>query len=463
MVQVSCSAVSSSGGSYGRKKQAVGGAAHGANLLGTAFRSTVIAAVRQPVRTMKLGLASLWSRSREIVGSSLPVDLTPQPMPSAAPGTWQFENLLDAKGFPRTEMGSLEWLVDGKGFFPEMDRQIAAARHSIDVQVFIFDNDDIAVKYADVFRKRASELPVRVLYDDLGSTFAQGKAPETRGPPGFEPPDDMHDYLRANSKLAARRTLNPWMTCDHTKLLVFDQRTAIVGGMNIGREYFSEWHDLMVRVEGPIVQTLAHEFKESWRRAGPLGDFTMGRQPMTRTAVPVAGGIPLRVLRTDLAEGRHEILDATLLAIRGARKRIWIQNPYFGNREVALAVESAARRGVDVRVIIPAAGDSPIMDVGNLITARDLILAGAKIFRYPRVTHMKVMICDGWASVGSANLDTLSLRINRELNLAFSDRAEIRELENKVFFPDFRKSTRVLLSETKTPAAAVTRVIVGQL
>ena len=184
---------------------------------------------------------------------------------------------------------------------------------------------------------------------------------------------------------------------------------------------------------------------------------------MARTAVPVVGGIPLRLLRTDLAEGRHEILDSTLLAIRGARKRIWIQNPYFGNREVALAVESAARRGVDVRVIIPAAGDSPIMDVGNLITARDLILAGAKIFRYPRVTHMKVMICDGWASVGSANLDTLSLRINRELNLAFSDRAEIRKLENKVFFPDFRKSTRVLLSETKTPAAAVTRVLVGQL
>ena len=72
-----------------------------------------------------------------------------------------------------------------------------------------------------------------------------------------------------------------------------------------------------------------------------------------------------------------------------------------------------------------------------------LMQAGAKVFRYPKMTHMKAIICDQWACVGSANLDTLSMRINRELNLAFSQPAAVRELETKVFQPDFSRSRRL--------------------
>jgi cardiolipin synthase len=179
--------------------------------------------------------------------------------------------------------------------------------------------------------------------------------------------------------------------------------------------------------------------------------------------MPVADGIALRILRTDPAEGRHEILDASLLAIRGARKRIWIQNPYFANDDLALAVEAAARRGVDVRVIIPKGGDSTLMDAGNLSTARGLILAGAKVYRYPKMTHLKVMICDDWASVGSANFDTLSMRINRELNLAFSDRTVVQELVRSVFLPDLRQSRRVYLKETEGIANIMAETIADQL
>jgi cardiolipin synthase len=78
----------------------------------------------------------------------------------------------------------------------------------------------------------------------------------------------MFSYLEDGSKVKARRILDLWLTCDHTKLLVFDSRTAIIGGMNIGREYDSERHDLMVRVEGPVVQSLAREFSRAWRKAG---------------------------------------------------------------------------------------------------------------------------------------------------------------------------------------------------
>jgi cardiolipin synthase len=93
-----------------------------------------------------------------------------------------------------------------------------------------------------------------------------------------------------------------------------------------------------------------------------------------------------------------------------------------------------------------------------------LIEAGAKIYRYPRMTHMKVMICDGWAQVGSANLDTLSMRINRELNIAFSSPAAVKALEQQVFQRDFRASGRITHEETTSSAIApVAEAVADQL
>ena len=465
IAHVSCS-TTTSGGRYGseRREQNNDALTSGGNYLKTAFRATAVAAVRQPVTTVKLGLANLWHRPREIIRGNLPRDSSPQPALADAPGTEQFEKMLDKRHFPRAESGTLKWLVDGAGFFTELDHQIAVARKSINIQIFIFDNDDIGVRYADTLKRRSADLPVRVLFDDLGSTAAYTAAPRTLGPPGFVPQVDMHDYLRNQSKVRARRILDPWLSCDHTKLLVFDQSTAILGGMNIGREYYSEWHDLMVGVEGPVVASLSRDFNRAWRKAGAWGDFALFRKPaIFRHPEPVTEGVPLRVFRTDPAEGRYEILDATLLAIRGARKWIWIENPYFAHDDIADALARAARRGVDVQVILPGRGDSTIMDSGNLATANGLIRAGAKVFQYPKMTHMKVMICDDWGCVGSANFDTLSMRINRELNLAFSHKASVAELEKKVFQPDFKRSRKIRLTETKSAADGFAETIADQL
>ena len=431
----------------------------------SSVRATGLAVVRQPATTLRTGLAMLWHRPREAVTGNLALDeLAPAPQPAEIPGTPEFEALLDRKGMRHPQPGSLSWLVDGPGFFPELDRQIGKAKASIDLQVFIYDNDDVAVSYADKLKAKSEQVPVRVLFDDLGSTFAHTAAPETPGPPGFVPPVDIAFYLRADSKVRVRRSLNPWLICDHTKLLVFDQQTAILGGMNIGREYYSEWHDLMVKVEGPVVGSLGREFNRAWRKSGIWGDFSIFHYPKA-IAVPQPGprDFPIRLLRTDAGRGETDVLDATLLGIQAARKRIWIENPYFAHDETARALAAAARRGVDVRVILPERGDSTIMDAGNMATARGLIQAGAKVYRYPKMTHMKVMICDGWAHLGSANLDALSLRINRELNLAFSDATAIRSLENAVFLPDFRVSRLVKLEETQAPVAPLAETIADQL
>jgi cardiolipin synthase A/B len=425
------------------------------NIARTAFRATAIAAVKQPLTTARTGVTVVWQRPGDFLARTFGTRAYSSTAMPSAPGSGEFERELDLRKLPAAELGTLEWLVDGPGFFPEFDRQLAAARQSVDVQVYIFDNDDIGVRYADALRDRAEEIQVRVLFDDLGSTTAWAAAPETPGPPGFAPPGDMQEHLTASAPgVSVRRTINPWLACDHTKLLVFDKRSAILGGMNIGREYFSEWHDLMVRVEGPVVATLAGDFNRSWNRSGPAGDLGRLRKPARiPQPAPVDGCFPIRVLRTDPAGGRLEILEAMVMAIRGARRRVWIENPYFAHDGVSSACEDAARRGVDVRVIIPAESDSGIMAAGNLATARGLIEAGATVLRYPRMTHMKVMLCDGWATAGSANLDILSLRINRELNIAFSHANAIRSLEKAVFLPDFRRSRKMTLADV-TPADA---------
>ncbi|RYD25023.1 MAG: phosphatidylserine/phosphatidylglycerophosphate/cardiolipin synthase family protein, partial [Verrucomicrobiaceae bacterium] len=382
----------------------------------------------------------LWHRPREIVSANVnvPLKLALTPPPEEIPGTQAFERLLDRSNIPAAKTGTLKWLVDGKRFFPDLDRELAAAKRSVDLQVYIFDNDDIAVRYADKLKERSKDINVRVMFDDMGSSFAQTSPPETPAPKGFVPPTNMPLYLRSGSELEVRRTLNPWLVADHSKLILVDNRIAYIGGMNVGREYFNEWHDLMIRIEGPIVADFQRDYNRTWRKAGPYGDFGLLRPPrFTRRVPPVGDGAPVRVLRTDPAEGRYEILKATLMGIRAARKRIWIQNPYVAHDDITMAIEEAARRGVDVRMILPARGDSTIMDVANIAVARRLIQAGGKVYNYPLMTHMKVMICDDWACVGSANLDTLSMRINRELNIAFRDPGQVKELVDKVFLPDF--------------------------
>ncbi len=436
----------------------------GAGLAGTLFRATAISTIKQPFTTLRLGGAILWNRPREIISANIPIDLNQGPQPTAIPGTPEFEILLDQANIPPNESGTVTLLLNGNRFFPALQKHIASATTSIDCQIFIFDNDDVGVRCADWLKQRSNQIPVRVLFDDLGTTFAHATAPLTLGPPGFIPPANIQSHLTENSGVRVRRIINPWLVCDHTKLIVFDRKTALLGGMNLGREYLSEWRDLMLRVEGPVVASLTDQFERAWRKAGPAGDFAR-IQPGPNTPPPPASpqDFPIRILRTNAATGRHDILHATLLAIRAARKRIWIENPYFAHDDIALAVATAARRGVDVRIIIPSRGDSTIMDVGNLATAHDLILAGAKVYQFPRMTHLKAMICDDWATLGSANLDTLSLRINRELNIAYSHPQAIRDLETQIFRPAFRQSNPLTAKAAQTTLGPLAETLADQL
>ena len=469
IVAVGCVVLTACGGlsrnaALSQPEQALDPVSGAGNLALTSFRATAVAAIRQPVSSARTGISLTWSRSREIVVGNVPVNLEPATLPEHAPGSDGFERALDAEGLPLAIPGKVTCLVDGPAFFGEFDKLMDGAERSLDLQMFIFDNDDIAVRYADRLRDASSSVKVRVMFDDMGSNWAAVAAPETPRPEGFKPVLDIERHLKTDSEVKVRRTLNPWLVADHTKLIVVDDRVALLGGMNIGREYFSEWHDLMVRVDGPVVSELARDFEKSWRHAGPWGDlsFVLPKRDIPEIKGPPVEGL-VRLLRTDAKDGRIEIFRAQIAAIRASRKRIWIQNPYVASDEVIRAVAAAAKRGVDVRVVLPSRNDSALMEANHLHAARELIQAGAQVLRYPGMTHMKVMLCDDWVTLGSANLDTLSMRINRELNIAFREPRAVRQVEQGIFEKDFRVSRPMLLSETESAVAPFAESLADQL
>lgn len=431
------------------------------------IRATVVSLIRSPLSTARASVLVAGQRTHALVTGSIALPSAGKLAPDAPPpGSEGFERLLDRLKLPARTTGKISLLVDGSEFFPELHRAYRAACTSIDTQVFIFDNDDTGVACADLLKQRSREIPVRVLIDHLGTQIAHKVQPKTAPPSGFTSPKYMGTYLGSGSKVHVRSTTNPALLCDHTKLHVIDHRVAYVGGMNLGREYQSEWHDLMAKIEGPVVHDLAGVFNAHWNHEDALRNWTLLNTSASRNAAPdvppVSGAYPLRILRTDLVEGRHEIVTAFRVGVQTARRRVWVHTPYLSEEGMIQDFMDAAARGVDVRIVIPGQGDSDIMQSVNENSASRLVEAGVKVYRYPGMTHMKVVMCDEWAMFGSANCDTLSLKLNRELNLASSARQFVRMIEQRIFKADFPRCRR-FAKNTPGVQSSAARVLGNQL
>lgn len=354
----------------------------------------------------------------------------------------EWERQLDALVGPEQYRGSMKPLIDGEAFFVALVQAIQDAQESVEIRLYIFDSDDYALRLADLLKERSREIRVRVLVDRFG-TLAAAQVP-SRSPyySGRKPPLSIADYLRKDSAIEVRVVNNPWLTSDHTKVIVVDGGKAFVGGMNIGREYRYEWHDLMVEVEGPIVGRLRKDFEKRWAHTGIGGDLafavaTLKEEPhVGQTDAPDFMTIRPLYTRT----GDPQILRAQLAAIRRAKSRIYIQQPYVSDDAVIAELIRARQRGVDVRVILPTRNDSGFMNSANLIAARAFLNSGVRVYGYPGMTHVKAALYDGWACVGSANFDKLSLRINQETNLATSDPRFTERLRRDLFEADFARS-----------------------
>ena len=401
---------------------------------------------KRPVPTLGLLFTSVVTVPADTLAPKPTWALNWKPLPPLNDGRGmdlvEWESHLDAMVGGDVSSGKLDYLVDGKAFFPDLIDAISRARESIRLRLYIFDNDDYALKIADLLKRRSQEIDVQILLDGLGTIGTVSAEPAYTPDYSPEGPTSIVRYLRHDSDIQVRMIDNPWLQGDHTKAVIVDDDLAYTGGMNIGREYRYEWHDLMVRLRGPVVARLASDFDEAWRRAGPPGSLLVKKTGTTPgdTGV-IADGHSIRLLYTE--PGRPQILRAQIEAIRRARQRIYIQNAYFSSDAILYELAKARRRGVDVRLILPVQSDFGIMSRSNAVAANLMLKNGVRVYIYPGMSHVKAAIYDGWACLGSANFDRLSLRINREMNLGFSNEDTVNRLVEAVFEPDFQRSVEL--------------------
>lgn len=372
------------------------------------------------------------------------LDNTPVPDVSYAEGMdlEQWETDLDKIVGHKSSTGKIEFLVDGEQYFTRMLESFGEAEESIDIRTYIFDNDDFSVEVADVLRDKSKDVRVRIQIDALGNLLAMQTDADSQ-PVAYSGPLSISNYLRKGSNVKVRNRANPHMYMgDHTKTTIVDGKTAFVGGMNIGREYRYDWHDLMMEVSGPIVDQLQYDSDKAWARASVFGDVAnfiriLGGKKKRADSE----GYPVRVLYTRNFDS--QIYRAQLEAIRRSKSFILIENSYFSDDLMTYELARARRRGVDVRIILPTRGNHGFVHASNQVAINTLLDYGIRVYIYPGMSHIKAAIYDGWACVGSANYDKLSLEVNKELNLATSHADTVNSLLDQVFIPDLAISKEI--------------------
>jgi cardiolipin synthase len=310
----------------------------------------------------------------------------------------------------------------------------------VHINTFIFDNDDVAINIADELRRRADKVKVDVIMDRLASMAAARISPATPPPTPYTPPESISAYLKKDSRVYVRAFLNPFCSYNHSKVYLIDGSFGWLGGMNIGREYRSEWHDMMVELRGPVVDSLENGFRLDWAHAAPLGDLAYlqallaSRKPR-RAIASTEPWIQVRLLRTTTLQ--KSFAKAVLQSFRNARNYVYVENPYLFDKQVMSNLVRARERGADVRVIIPHVSDSRFGSRAELIAANYLVGQGVRVFFYPGMTHVKALLADDWACVGSGNLNQFGLRLCQEHNVATSDPLFSAHLKRALFDEDF--------------------------
>lgn len=317
----------------------------------------------------------------------------------------------------------LALLKDGSETFPAMLDAIAAARSTICLETYILKSDRIGGLFAEALAERArAGVEVNLLYDDWGSSVSGAylRALAAAGVRALA----FHPIRFAGS---ARELFGRVAHRDHRKMLVVDGRVGFAGGINIADVYVSSggrpgWRDTHLRLEGPAALELEYFFLHTWRRAGgaPLDEARYGGQGRRR-ADPLVS-----VVSSHKRHGRTGIRDAYRDAIRSATERVWITNAYFlPTLPFIRNLIEAARRGVDVRVMVGGTTDVKAVLFASRSIYEILLAAGVRMFEWEgRVLHAKTAVADGrWSTVGSSNLDAQSLRQNLEVNAIIRDEA----------------------------------------
>ncbi|MEM7146226.1 MAG: cardiolipin synthase [Verrucomicrobiota bacterium] len=317
-----------------------------------------------------------------------------------------------------THNNKLKLLIDGEATFEAIFKAIDNAQSYILIEFFIIKHDKLGIRLQQKLIAKAKEnIRVYVLYDELGSVKLSSEYIADLRAAGVE--------VSAFGASQGRRNRFQVNFRNHRKIVIVDGTVGFVGGLNVGDQYldkttkFGRWRDTFLRFEGPAVQGTQAVFTEDWYWA-------------TRS-LPKLNWIPSPSKKKDafvlpLDTGpANEIEACTLLfheLISSATDTLWIASPYFVPDEgLVAALQLAAVRGVDVRIMLPANPDHVLVWLASFSYLEQMESAGVKMFRYHGgFLHQKVaLVDDHLAVVGTANLDNRSMRLNFELSMVVSD------------------------------------------
>jgi cardiolipin synthase len=333
---------------------------------------------------------------------------------------------------------------NGDAFYPAMLKAIREARQTVNFETYIFEADEIGLQFIDAFKERArAGVEVRFLVDGFGSIKLRKKYRE--------------DLCRAGVRVArfrpfALRNLVRMYRREHRRAIVIDGRVGFTGGAAVSKKWMGdvrnkhEWRDSMVEVTGPIVAGIQSAFAEHWVYC--TGEVLAG--PRFFPSLESGPGIRGFSVVSSPSDSEQNVRLLFWLSFTNARRRLWISSSYFiPDRRLRAAVVDRARKGVDVRILVPGNHTDavPVQAAGRSYY-QELLDAGVRIFEFePSMMHAKTVVIDSvWSIVGSANMDERSMEINEENLLGISDRDLARSIEEGLI-ADYARSREILLDQ----------------
>lgn len=336
----------------------------------------------------------------------------------------------------------------GGHLFKEMLEAINTAEKYIFFETYIIKADDVGYAFRDALIAAAERgVKVYIILDTFGNL---NQDPRFRRFPNHENLHVIRFPLIRPWFLTARSKDSGY---DHRKILCVDSEVGFVGGYNIGRLYADHWRDTHIRISGPRVWELENAFVDMWNV------YRSGGQPELPDEGSKTWTSQLRAIQNIPAFRSYPVRAKYLEAINRADSRIWITMGYFiPDFGIMHSLTSAAKRGVDVRILIPQYSNHIVADWVSRPHYSELLNAGARIFLYEEaMVHAKTMTVDGiWSTVGTTNIDRLSMAGNFEINVEIFDRDMAKTME-EIFQMDM-SNAHELLSEDWENRSALARI-----
>ena len=333
---------------------------------------------------------------------------------------------------PITRHNQVKLFLSGQEKFVDLFDAVRQARHHIHLEYFNFRNDSIAHALFDLLAEKAAEgVEVRAMFDAFGNSSNNR-------------PLKKHHLKEISARGIEIVKFDPirfpWVNHaihrDHRKIVVIDGRVGYTGGMNIADYYIhglpklGQWHDIHMRIEGEAVRYLQGIFLTMWNRE--TGQHIGGPAYFCETpALPDSLQTPIGIVDRAPRETPRSISHIYAHSIRSAERHIQIVNPYFvPTRSIRKAIKNALREGTEVEIMIPAVSDIPFTPEASFHIAHQLMKRGAKVYLFRGgFHHSKIMMVDStFCTVGTANLNSRSLRYDYETNAFLFDSLTTHQL-----------------------------------